>query len=213
MYTFWRCGVATGSGVDAGMAAAKRPIWCWLQRYWFFIGIGAALAAGLVWPSACITMKRWHVISAGIFVAFFISGLTLETRQVTNVGSNLKALAGALISSLVLFPALAFLLCRLCFADHIDLEVGTLIIAVAPVTVASGTVMTGIAGGNIPLSLFICIISNLIAIFTVPSSLNLLLQFGVGIDLPALEMVKSLFYTAIVPTIAGQSVRIRRVSR
>lgn len=190
------------------MADGKHPIWQWLQRYWFFTGIAAALVAGLVWPSACLTMKRWHVISVGIFVAFFISGLTLQTRQVKNVKSNLKALTGALASSLVLFPALAFLLCRLCFANHIDLEVGTLIIAVAPVTVASGTVMTGIAGGNIPLSLFICISGNFLAIFTVPLSLNVLLRFGVDIDLPAFEMVKSLFYTAILPTLAGQLVRL-----
>lgn len=165
------------------------------------------LLAGLAQPSAGIALKRWHIPNIGIFLAFFIAGLTLETGHIVDARSNLKALAGSLASSLILFPALTFFLCKIFFAQHIDFEVGSLIIAVAPVTVASGTVMTAMAGGNIPLSLFICIAGNVIAIFTIPLSLNLLMHFGAEINLPALKLIQSLFYTAIVPIVAGQLAR------
>ncbi|PKL58614.1 MAG: hypothetical protein CVV34_01525 [Methanomicrobiales archaeon HGW-Methanomicrobiales-5] len=74
-------------------------------------------------------------------------------------------------------------------------------------TVASGTVMTDVGRGNVPLSLFICVLGNALAIFTIPFSLNLLLHFGGHIELPVLRMLGGLALTILVPTIIGQLAR------
>ena len=59
------------------------------------------------------------------------------------------------------------------------------------------------------LSLFICVASNLVAVFTVPFSLNLLLGFGSQIDLPVMTMLKSLVLLVLLPTVVGQVCRIK----
>lgn len=87
---------------------------------------------------------------------------------------------------------------------------GALIIGAAPVTVASGTVMTAMAGGNVPLSLFICVLGNFAAIFTIPFMLNLILAVdNAAIELPILQMLAGLTLKVLLPTIIGQVLRPR----
>ncbi len=89
-----------------------------------------------------------------------------------------------------------------------DFAVGVLIIGAAPVTVASGTVMTAIALGNIPLSLFICVFGNFCSIITIPIILNILLKFGdISIELPVAQMLIGLTIKVLLPTIIGQCLR------
>lgn len=190
------------------MNFAAKPIGRFMTRYWFFISIAFLVLVAFQFPVLGTKVKEWHVLKIGIFIAFLITGLTLETRSIIKEISNLKTLLASLISSLVLFPLIAFFLANRVFSGEIDFIVGVLIIAVAPVTVASGTVMTGIAGGNIPLSLFICILGNVTAIVTIPFSLNLFLQSGQHIDLPVFRMIQSLIFTVLIPTVIGQILRI-----
>jgi sodium/bile acid cotransporter 7 len=87
---------------------------------------------------------------------------------------------------------------------------GALIIGAAPVTVASGTVMTAMAGGNVPLSLFICVLGNFAAIFTIPFMLNLILAVdNAAMELPILQMLAGLTLKVLLPTIIGQVLRPR----
>ena len=68
--------------------------------------------------------------------------------------------------------------------------------------------MTAIALGNIPLSLFICVLTNLASILTIPFLLNLLLQFGdTPIVLPVVQMLTGLTIKVLVPTAMGQLLR------
>ena len=86
--------------------------------------------------------------------------------------------------------------------------VGACILGVAPATVASGTILTRVAKGNVPLSIFICVGSSLIAIFTIPFSLKILLQNSQSIDLPVWKMVASLLTLVLLPTLIGQVMRL-----
>jgi len=65
----------------------------------------------------------------------------------------------------------------------LEYVIGVCIIATAPVTVVSGTVMTALGKGNIPLSLFICVLGNFMGVFTIPFSLKLLTEAGGDVDL------------------------------
>ena len=72
---------------------------------------------------------------------------------------------------------------------------------------ASGTVMTGLALGNIPLSLFICVLGNFASLITIPFLLKLFLSFEGGIELPVWDMLFGLFVTVLLPTVLGQTLR------
>ena len=180
-----------------------------LAKYWFFIGIVIVVVLAFNFPVVGEKIKQWHLLKIGIFIAFLITGLTLETKAIADEIRNIKVLSAAIISSLVLFPIITFFLANIFYKNTLDFVVGACIIATAPATVASGTVLTAIAKGNIPLSLFICIASNFTAIFTIPFSLNFLLQFNQSMDLPVFAMIKSLILIVLIPVIAGQVLRIK----
>ena len=90
-----------------------------------------------------------------------------------------------------------------------DFLVGFCILAVVPVTMATATVLTTLARGNVPLNLMINITTNTLAIFTVPISLKILLSRSHNVELPALEIMLKIFIMVILPVIFGQIIRIK----
>jgi len=180
----------------------------YLKKYWFFVGIAVVVMIAFAFPAVGVFVKTHNILTVVIFLGFLITGLTLETASIGEQFKNVRVLSAALISALVLFPAIAYFLARLVFDAPPDWAIGALIIGVAPVTIASGTVMTAIALGNIPLSLFICVLTNLASILTIPFLLNLFLQFGdTPITLPVVQMLTGLTIKVLVPTAIGQMLR------
>jgi solute carrier family 10 (sodium/bile acid cotransporter), member 7 len=179
-----------------------------LKKYWFFQGIAVMVAIAFLWPQAGHYIRSYKILHMGIFLSFLLTGLSLETASIIRQLKNLKVLAAALLSSLVLFPALAYTLAGTIFGSTSDFAMGVLIIGVAPVTIASGTVMTAMALGNVPLSLFICVLCNFFSIITIPIILNLILQFGEStITLPVMKMFTGLVLKVLIPTLMGQLLR------
>lgn len=181
-----------------------------LGKYWFFIGIAAMLFVALCLPSVGIFIKKHKILSFGIFVSFLLTGLTIETSHIIEELQNLKIHVSALFSSLILFPVISYYSADFFFSAYPDFVIGALIIGVAPVTIASGTVMTAIALGNVPLSLFICVLGNLFSIFTIPFMVNLILRFAeVSITLPVVKILIELSITVLFPVLIGQALRIK----
>ena len=178
-------------------------------RFWFFVGIIMVIIIAFAFPFIGQKAKEWRLLDIGIFIAFLITGLKLETSSMVREVKNIKGISAALVSTFIIFPGLALVLAQLFFKSTVDFTVGSCIIAVAPVTVASGIVMTTLANGNVPLSLFICVASNLLSIFTIPISLDLVLKFDQSINLPVWKMMQSLVMIVLVPTLAGQLLRIK----
>lgn len=176
-----------------------------LRKNWFFIGIAVVIIMSFTLPELGWLVREYGILNIGIFLVFFITGLTLETYGIGSQLRNYKALIAATLSSLVFFPIIARVLAGMTLSQ--EFLVGVCIIAVSPVTVASGVLMTSIGRGNVALALFICVLGNLLAIFTIPPSLSLLLRFEEGIDLPILKMLFGLLTTVLLPTLLGQIVR------
>jgi solute carrier family 10 (sodium/bile acid cotransporter), member 7 len=180
-----------------------------LKKYWFFAGIGVMAGTAFVLPETGEVIKKYHILNMGIFLAFLLTGLSLETFRILDQLRDIKILLAALVSSLIFFPLVAYYAAGLVFPDKwTDFTMGVLIIGVAPVTVASGTVMTAVACGNIPLSLFICVLGNFAAIITIPFMLGLILRFDNGaIQFPVFQMLMGLTVKVLVPTLIGQCLR------
>ncbi len=176
-----------------------------LKKYWFFGGIVLAVWGGYGLRDQNAWLREYDVLTIGIFIAFFITGLTLETSQLNTQLRQYRAPLAAMISSLVFIPLLSRALAG--FVLSWEYIIGVCIIATAPVTVVSGTVMTIIGRGNIPLSLFICVLGNFIGVFTIPFSLNLLVAAGGHVDLPVLKMLLNLITTVLVPIVLGYLLR------
>lgn len=175
------------------------------KKNWFIVGIALVVGMAFALPGLGRWVREYNVLNIGIFFAFLVTGLTLETRS---IGAQLRKIGpplAAMVSSLLIIPLLAWGLSTLVFSREI--VIGVCIIATAPVTVAAGTVMTEMGRGNVPLSLFICVLGNALAVFTIPFSLDLLLHFGGAIELPVGRMLLGLAVTVLVPTLLGQVAR------
>lgn len=176
-----------------------------LQKQWFLIAIAAASLLGYIHPEWGTPIRDYDVIGFGVVLAFFVTGLSLETRGVLRQITSIRAPMAAVLSSLVLYPVLAWLI-SLPLLPY-EFVIGVCIIGTAPVTVSSGTILTAIARGNVPLSILVCISTSFLAIFTIPMILNLLLSVGTDIELPVLGMVIGLVLKVLFPIVMGQMFR------
>ena len=89
-------------------------------------------AAGLQGQTRWV--QDFHVLTAGIFLAFLVTGLTLDISKLSFQSLQLKAALVAMISSLVVIPLLAWLASSLVLPP--ELVIGVCIIATAPVSVS-----------------------------------------------------------------------------
>jgi sodium/bile acid cotransporter 7 len=176
-----------------------------LQKQWFLIGIAAASLLGYFYPEFGASVRDYDVVSLGVFLAFFATGLCLETRTILRQITSVRAPIAAVLSSLALYPVIAWLL-SLPLLPY-EFVIGVCIVGTGPVTVSSGTILTAIARGNVPLSILICISTSFLAIFTIPVILNVLLSVGTDIELPVLGMLKGLVLKVLVPIVMGQLLR------
>ncbi|SDB29217.1 Predicted Na+-dependent transporter [Desulfonatronum thiosulfatophilum] len=185
-----------------------------LKKHWFFVGMAVVSALAFAVPELGVVVKEYKILNFGIFLTFLITGLSLDTRSVLEQIRNVRVLSASLLSALVVIPIITAVLATLFFGDNIDFIIGSIIIAAAPVTVASGTVMTAMALGNVPLSLFICVLCNLFSLISIPLVLNWLLgfmehmlRFEQAISLPVGQILITLSLTVLVPTVLGQIMR------
>jgi sodium/bile acid cotransporter 7 len=178
-----------------------------IKKYWFFAGIVLVVLCAVSLRDPQLWLRKYNILPIAIFMAFLITGLTLDTSRFRTQLLQLKAPLAAMVSSLGFIPLLSWLLASLVFP--LEYVVGVCIIATAPVTVVSGTVMTALGRGNISLSLFICVLGNFMGIFTIPFSLKLLIGGEGNVDLPALNMLSSLVITVLVPIVLGNLARSR----
>lgn len=176
-----------------------------IKNQWFLISIACASILGYVSPEWGNIFQVYDIFSIGIFLAFLTTGLTLETHNILRQIKGFKAPVTAVFSSLILYPVIAWFLARQVLPA--EFVIGICIIATGPVTVSSGTIMTAIARGNVPLSLLICLLTSFLGIFTIPVMLNILLSVGGQIELPILGMLVGLIVKVLVPIGLGQLIR------
>ena len=176
-----------------------------LKRYWFLLSLGVAVGSGYIWPAAGQFLIRYEVLTVGLVVSFLLTGLTLESRVIVDALGSVKALTAATVSSLVIYPLIAWLLASA--LPYPELVVGCCILATAPATISSGTILTALARGNVAFSVLICIATHFISVFSIPLLLNLFLGAGVGVELPVIAILSGLVLKVLVPIIIGQLLR------
>lgn len=173
-----------------------------IRKQWFLISLALAALAGYQFPGFGQALIRHDILTIGLVLSFFFTGLLLQSREVFSGLQSVKGLSAAIISSLFVYPAMAWLIASP--LNSFELLVGCCIIAAGPVTVSSGTILTAYAGGNVSFSVLLCILTHFLAIFTIPLTLNLLLATGSSIELPVAEILLGLALKVLLPLIVGQ---------
>lgn len=154
------------------------PLKQWLQKYWFLLGLivitGITLADQQGWT---VSLGRWLKVRHGpdlvILAIFFLSGLVLDSRMLRKGLVDYKATTACLLVIFIIAPLLAMGFQFLPLNTQII--TGLVLVAVMPSTLSSGVVMTGAAGGNMAHALFVTIMANCLAVFSIPVVLSWLL--------------------------------------
>ena len=149
----------------------------WFSKYWFMLGLVLISSITVMdtheWTVAAGRgLKNLGGPSIVIFSIFLFSGLNLDARMVRNGLVDLRATLAALVLIFLFSPlvALSFGL----FHPDIQILAGLFLVAVMPSTLSTGVVMTETSGGNAAHALFVTIVANILAIFTIPVVLSLL---------------------------------------
>ncbi|MBI9088371.1 MAG: bile acid:sodium symporter [Desulfobacterium sp.] len=151
-----------------------------IKKQWFLIGL-VFVSLAVVFDrsnflaNVGMALKDNHGPEVMIFLIFIFSGLLIESDQVNAGIRDVKSTVLALAVIIVFAPIAALLLSLLPLETGV--AIGLFIVAVMPSTLSSGIVMTGTAGGNMAHALFVTILSNFIAIFSIPVVLSMLLSF------------------------------------
>lgn len=180
-----------------------------LKKQWFLVGIVMIFILVTLDQSASLAragiyIKDHQGARFMIFFIFLFSGLIIEPDQIRAGIRDMKATAGAIFVILIVSTLAVSLFLML------PLETGTalglVLVAIMPTTLSSGVVMTGLAGGNMAHALFITILSNCLAIFSIPVILPILLtplnlEAGIVIDRTAIFV--KLLILVLFPLLLG----------
>jgi len=162
------------------------PLWAPLAA-----ALGLLLTDTLVgWGGAIVPL---------LTVVMLCMGLTLKPRDFIAVGNYRMAFLTGLALQFTVMPLMALLIATL-FRLGPDLTVGLVLVG----SVAGGTasnVMTFLAKGNVALSVAMTATSTLAGVLMTPLLLSLLV--GTTVDVPAADMLASLFRIVLLPVALG----------
>jgi sodium/bile acid cotransporter 7 len=144
-----------------------------------------------------------------VVALFFISGLTLNTRELFRELRNVKVHAYVHLFTFLLFP-LVVLATRFPFDRYYggQLTLGLYLLAAVPITISSCIALTTVAGGNRAAALFNAVSTNMLGIVLSPFLFKLLARMGdLVVEVDALAVLLKLVKIVIVPFAVGQLVR------
>lgn len=180
-----------------------------LKQNWFMVLLLVISILTVSDASGIVTspgqwLKHHHAPEVIIALVFFLSGLALNTQQIRKGIRDIKATIAALIIIFVAAPLLAVAFAYLPMPP--GLIIGLYLVAVAPSTLSSGVVMTGVAGGNMAHALLTTILANCMAVVTVPFTLGILLKYSgteLGAELDITPVIAQVATLILLPLLAG----------
>jgi sodium/bile acid cotransporter 7 len=160
-----------------------RQLYGWIKKYWFMAGLIAIFVVTLADTTETISgigewLKVHHGPAVAVILIFVFSGLLLETDQIRSGLKDIKGTLSALSIIFLISPLAALMSGQLPLDTGV--KIGIFLVAVMPTTLSSGVVMTGAAGGNMAHALVITILSNGLAVFSIPLVLSFLVHLVGG---------------------------------
>ena len=163
--------------------------------------VPACVAAGVLFPQAIGPIRT--IVPAMFAFITFQGSLNNTWKQLIDVFRHPKDLVVILLVSQVFMPVVAYFAAMFFFSGNINLVTGIVLEYSVPVAVVS-FMWVGMFGGNGPLGLSVILVSTLIAPFSIPATLQLLLGHVIQID--ATDMIVSMILQIALPALAGMLV-------
>jgi sodium/bile acid cotransporter 7 len=179
-----------------------------LKKQWFLVALVILIVGGLfigssVDAAAVGAIKRLIPPRAITVIVLLLMAFSLDSAHLKTSLRSPKPVLWASLVNLALIPALGWALVPLQWTD--DFEIGLMIAASVPCTLAAASVWTRKAGGNDAISLLVTLLTNGICFLVTPFWLSLATRNIT--ELPAREMILDLIVAVLLPTALGQGAR------
>jgi solute carrier family 10 (sodium/bile acid cotransporter), member 7 len=179
----------------------------WLKGNYFLLGIFIVVLFALIYPQPGIIIEEKGVFLPLTFLAMFLSSLGLPVSKIKNGCKEYKNIIACFILVFLIFPVLAYLIYNLFHLKDSNIYVGVMILAVQSSTLASATILTMAAGGNVPLALIMTITNNVLSAFLSPVILKVFISMDENIIINVQDMITKLGLVLILPIILAQILR------
>ena len=191
-----------------------------LQKRWFLLALVVLISSGMALGTQVPTAMAWRiverwpaVVQAGLLhfsrlttaVVLFLMAFSLDTRQLR---AALRAPGPAAWASVVNYAAIPLMAWPLMWVQRTrDFQVGLMIAASVPCTMAAASVWTRKARGNDAVSLMVTLITNASSFLVTPFWLNLTIA-GAGVSLDGGRIIIDLIVSVLIPIVIGQALQL-----
>ncbi|MBI4262469.1 bile acid:sodium symporter [Candidatus Uhrbacteria bacterium] len=158
-----------------------------------------ALGAGILFPTQTALLSPW--VTLLLQIIFFLSSLKIDVREVLRVIRDVQLLVVACVYMLIVLPIILY---GLTMVIAPQLAIAFMLLAAMPAAM-SAPLFVEIIGLTPSLALVLTTVTSLLAPFTVPFVVWLLLGATVQVD--AMGMFLALLTVIIVPFVIAQVVR------
>lgn len=176
-----------------------------LKTYMFSLTISLMVIStilGIYFHSVFLTLKP--TLPLALFVMLYPMMIGPDFRRLGQFGTSWKYVMNNLLLNIIISPLLIYALLQIIPIQNPAFLAGLVLIAVAPMA-GSAAAFTGLAGGNVPLTLLGVTLTLLVSIFTVPLYTKFLV--GTFIYVPVMKLFYSILIYVVVPLILGQLTR------
>lgn len=139
-------------------------------------------------------------VSTVLFLMIYPMMINLKFTDVLKSVNNIKPLIISIGVNFIITPVLAFILGKIFFANQPMLLVGIILIGLIPTSGMTAS-WTGLAKGNLQLSLIMISVNLLLSVLTIPIYMNLFLGDLVAIKI--MVVLNSLLKVVIIPLMLG----------
>lgn len=187
-------------------------------KKWFFVGLACFIALANSYPGATDGV---HIDYWAVAIIFFISGLSISTKDLLSNLYYVQAHISILIMSFLITSSIVFGICCGIKAANNDaisnwMLAGLIVTATCPTTVSSNVVMTRQADGNVALCLCEVIIGNMLGAFVTPALAQMFLTGtwnfanpanGTSVSTVYRHVMMQIGLSVFVPMFVGQVVQ------
>lgn len=180
-------------------------MWRTICKSWFLLALVLVLTSGGLFghygpPAVVATFLRSVQPAVTTAIVLFLMAFSLDASKRTTALLRPTASIFGCVLNLGLMPLLAW---PLAAAQSLrDFEVGLIVTAATPCTLATASVFTRRAGGNDAVSLVTTLITNLACVVITP--LWLQAYFGRSGNFDSWDMIQRLLLTVFLPVVVGQ---------
>lgn len=172
------------------------------QKNFLIIGFAAMFLIGLTFPQPGVALRGVRlgpvtVSQITISMAFLVSGLLLGPSA---EAFQPKATILGLVLIVLVTPCMAWPIINLGFLD-LPLLQGLAIFTLTPTTMVMGPVCVTNAKGNTALAILLCMVTNVIGVFTLSFTVSQILNAEVGISIG--ETLLKMICFALTPLLIG----------